>query len=171
LGDPQAVSFVRKMTPEVRRRWAENVPGSVLRESAFGMTETHTIDCVPYGFAENDFDLLSEPVFCGSPVPGTDIAIVEKGTQTPGPLGEIGKIIVRSPSITDGYWRNEEATREQLVDGWIHTGDNGRIDTDGFLHYLGREKEMIKVRSEEHTSELQSREKLVCRHLLETIKM
>lgn len=145
LTDPQAVSFVRKMTPEVRHRWAELVPGSVLRESAYGMTETHTIDSVPYGFAEDDFDLLSEPVFCGISVPGTDIAVVEKGTQNPVPLGEVGEIIVRSPSVTDGYWRNEEATREQLVDGWIHTGDNGRIDEKGFLHYLGREKEMIKV--------------------------
>ncbi|MTB88121.1 AMP-binding protein [Aeromicrobium senzhongii] len=145
LVDPQAVSFVRKMTPEVRRRWAESVPGSVLRESSYGMTETHTIDCVPYGFAEDDYDLLSEPVFCGVPVPGTDIAIVELGTQRPVPLGEVGEIIVRSPSVTDGYWRNEEATREQLVDGWIHTGDNGRIDERGFLHYLGRRKEMIKV--------------------------
>lgn len=145
LQDPQAVSFVRKMTPEVRRRWAEAVPGSVLRESSYGMTETHTIDCVPFGFAENDFDLLAEPVFCGIPVPGTDIAIVELGTQTPVALGEVGEIIVRSPSVTDGYWRNEEATREQLVDGWIHTGDNGRIDEQGFLHYLGRRKEMIKV--------------------------
>lgn len=146
LLDPQAVSFVRKMTPEVRHRWADLVPGSVLRESAYGMTETHTIDCVPYGFSENDFDLLSEPVFCGIPVPGTDIAVVELGTQNPVPLGEVGEIIVRSPSVTDGYWRNEEATREQLVDGWIHTGDNGRIDERGFLHYLGRRKEMIKVR-------------------------
>ncbi|SKB05387.1 AMP-binding protein [Aeromicrobium choanae] len=146
LLDPQAVSFVRKMTPEVRHRWAELVPGSVLRESAYGMTETHTIDAVPYGFAENDQDLLAEPVFCGIPVPGTDIAIVELGTQNPVPLGEVGEIIVRSPSVTDGYWRNEEATREQLVDGWIHTGDNGRIDEQGFLHYLGRRKEMIKVR-------------------------
>ncbi|GAA2080766.1 AMP-binding protein [Aeromicrobium tamlense] len=145
LEDPQAVSFIRKMTPEVRRRWAELVPGSTLRESSYGMTETHTIDCVPYGFAENDFDLLSEPVFCGIPVPGTDIAVVELGTQTPVPLGEVGEIIVRSPSVTDGYWRNEEATRDQLVDGWIHTGDNGRIDEQGFLHYLGRRKEMIKV--------------------------
>ncbi|MET0467490.1 MAG: AMP-binding protein [Aeromicrobium sp.] len=145
LLDPQAVSFVRKMTPEVRHRWAELVPGSVLRESAYGMTETHTIDAVPYGFAENDLDLLSEPVFCGIPVPGTDIAVVELGTQNPVPLGEVGEIIVRSPSVTDGYWRNEEATREQLVDGWIHTGDNGRIDEQGFIHYLGRRKEMIKV--------------------------
>lgn len=145
LEDPQAVSFVRKLTPEVRRQWAEVVPGSVLRESAYGMTETHTIDVVPYGFAVGDRDLESEPVFAGLPVPGTDVAVVELGTQTPVPLGEVGEIIVRSPSVTSGYWRNEEATRAQLVEGWIHTGDSGRIDEQGLLHYLGRRKEMIKV--------------------------
>src|SRR5699024_6300977 len=55
------------------------------------------------------------------------------------------EIIVRSPSVTTGYWRNPEATAQQLVDGWIHTGDNGRVDEYGFLHFLGRSKEMIKV--------------------------
>nr|MCW2727460.1 acyl-CoA synthetase [Aeromicrobium sp.] len=145
LVDPQAVSFVRKMTPGVRAAWAEVAPQCVLRESSYGMTETHTIDVVPYGFAQDDFDLLAEPVFCGIPVPGTDVAVVELGTLKPVPLGEVGEIIVRSPSVTDGYWRNEAATAEQLVEGWIHTGDNGRIDEHGFLHYLGRRKEMIKV--------------------------
>lgn len=71
---------------------------------------------------------------------------MEFGTQKPLPLDEVGEIIVRSPSVTDGYWRNPEATKEQLVDGWVHTGDNGRIDSEGFLHYLGRRKEMIKVK-------------------------
>lgn len=65
------------------------------------MTETHTIDVVPYGFAENDQDLLAEPVFCGIPVPGTDVAVVEFGTQVPAdrerrrdhraqPVGDLG---------------------------------------------------------------------------------
>jgi long-chain acyl-CoA synthetase len=53
---------------------------------------------------------------------------------------------VRSPAVMTGYWRNPQATAEQLVDGWLHTGDHGRIDEDGFVHYLGRTKEMIKVK-------------------------
>ncbi|MBC7594213.1 MAG: AMP-binding protein [Kineosporiaceae bacterium] len=146
LTDPQAVSFVRKMTPEVRRQWSEVAPGPQLRESAYGMTETHTMDCVPYGFAQGDHDLLAEPVFCGLPVPGTDVAVVSFESGEPLPLGEVGEIIVRSPSVTTGYWRNQSATDAQLRDGWIHTGDNGRIDELGCLHYLGREKEMIKVK-------------------------
>lgn len=147
LTDPMAVSFVRKLSPEVRHRWAAAAgPGSLLREGAYGMTETHTFDATPYGFAEDDRDLRSQPVFCGIPVPGTDIAVVSWQTGAPLPLGEVGEIIVRSPSVMTGYWGNPEATARQLRDGWLHTGDNGTLDEDGCLHYLGRDKEMIKVK-------------------------
>lgn len=144
---PMAVSFVRKMTPDVRQTWrAAAGPGSVLREAAYGMTETHTFDATPYGFDQGDKDLLAEPVFCGVPVPGTDVAVVRFGTLEPLPIGEAGEIIVRSPSVMTGYWNRPDATAEQLEDGWLHTGDNGRIDEDGCLHYLGRDKDMIKVK-------------------------
>lgn len=144
---PLAVSFVRKMTPDVRETWkAAASPDSVLREAAYGMTETHTFDATPYGFDTDDRDLLAEPVFCGVPVPGTDIAVVRFGTLEPLPVGEAGEIIVRSPSVMTGYWNRPDATAEQLEDGWLHTGDNGRIDEDGCLHYLGRDKDMIKVK-------------------------
>ncbi|MER7556038.1 AMP-binding protein [Nocardioides sp. NPDC126508] len=147
LVDPMAVSFIRKLTPDVRHRWAA-VAGStsVLREGAYGMTETHTFDTTPYGMAEDDRDLRAEPVFCGIPVPGTDIAVVSFETGEPLPIGEAGEIIVRSPSVTTGYWNKPEATASQLRDGWLHTGDNGRIGEDGCLHYLGRDKDMIKVK-------------------------
>jgi long-chain acyl-CoA synthetase len=147
LVDPMAVSFIRKLTPEVRHRWAAIAGAtSVLREGAYGMTETHTFDTTPYGMARDDRDLRAEPVFCGVPVPGTDIAVVSFETGAPLPIGEAGEIIVRSPSVTTGYWNKPEATASQLRDGWLHTGDNGRIDEDGCLHYLGRDKDMIKVK-------------------------
>ncbi|MFM9370474.1 AMP-binding protein [Streptomyces sp. Da 82-17] len=147
LDDPMAVSFVRKLSPEIRHRWqAAAGPHSVLREGAYGMTETHTFDATPYGLAQDDRDLLAEPVFCGVPVPGTDIAVVSFETGEPLPLGEVGEIVVRSPSVMTGYWRNPEATAAQLRDGWLHTGDNGRIGEDGCLRYLGRDKDMIKVK-------------------------
>ncbi|MCR3719669.1 MULTISPECIES: AMP-binding protein [Prauserella salsuginis group] len=146
LRDPMAVSFVRKMTPEVRAAWQAAVGDhSVLREGAYGMTETHTMDVTPFGLAEADADLRAEPVFCGIPVPGTDVAVVDFTTGMPLPLGEAGEILVRSPSVMTGYWNKPEATARQLVGGWLHTGDNGRIDDQGCLHYLGRDKDMIKV--------------------------
>ncbi|GAB3867535.1 AMP-binding protein [Nocardioides maradonensis] len=143
---PMAISFVQVLTPEVRAAWREAVgPHSVLREAAYGMTETHTFDVTPYGFDAEDADLLAEPIFCGLPVPGTDVAVVEPGTLTPVPLGEVGEIVVRSPSVMTGYWQRADATAGQLRDGWLMTGDNGRLDDDGCLHFLGRAKDMIKV--------------------------
>lgn len=143
---PMAMSFIRKLTPQVRRRWAQVVgEHSVLREGSYGLTESHTIDVVPYGFADDDHDLTTTPVFCGLPVPGTDVLVVDPVTAEPMALGEPGEIILRSPSITTGYWRNPEATASQLRDGWLHTGDTGHLDEDGCLHYLARAKDMIKV--------------------------
>lgn len=144
---PMAVSFVRKLTQDVRAAWREAVGAhSVLCEAAYGMTETHTFDATPYGMADEDQDLLAEPVFCGVPMPGTDLAVVRFGTLDPLPLGEAGEIVVRSPSVMTGYWNRPEATAAQLTGGWLHTGDNGRLDENGCLHYLGRDKDLIKVK-------------------------
>ncbi|TWP38927.1 AMP-binding protein [Leekyejoonella antrihumi] len=147
LEDPMAVSFVRKLDSQVRSRWIDAVGArSVLREAAYGMTETHTMDASPYRMSANDRDLHEEPVFCGVPVPGTDVLVVDWETGSPLPIGEDGQIILRSPSVITGYWNNPAATAEQLRDGWLQTGDSGRLDEAGCLHYLGRRKEMIKVK-------------------------
>lgn len=147
LVDPMAISFVRKLSPEVRHQWSSGAGAtSLLREAAYGLTETHTFDATPYGFAEDDKDLRVEPIFCGIPVAGTDIAVVAFETGDPLDIGQAGEIIVRSPSVMTGYWQKPEETAKQLRNGWLHTGDNGRIDEDGCVHYLGRDKDMIKVK-------------------------
>ncbi|WP_235997479.1 AMP-binding protein [Nocardiopsis coralli] len=147
LTDPSAMSFVRKLDPQIRARWSAEVgSGSVLREAAYGLTESHTFDATPYGLADGDRDLRSEPVFCGLPVPGTDVAVVSFETGEPLPIGTEGEIVLRSPSVMTGYWNRPDATARQLRDGWLHTGDNGRMDEDGCLHYLGRDKDLIKVK-------------------------
>jgi len=61
------------------------------------------------------------------------------------PLGEEGEIVLRNPGCMKGYWNNPEKTAETLIDGWVYTGDVGRFDEDGYLYWLGRRKEMIKV--------------------------
>lgn len=59
------------------------------------------------------------------------------------PAGEKGEIVVRGENVMRGYWKNEKATREALRDGWLHTGDMGYVDEDGFLFVLGRFKSLL----------------------------
>lgn len=137
-------SFVKKLNPEYRRRW-QALTGAVMMEAAWGMTETHTCDTFTTGQQDDDFDLKSQPIFVGLPVPGTEFKITSFTTGELQPLGAEGEIVVRSPSQLKSYWNKPEATAASIHDGWFHTGDIGLLDEDGFLHFLGRRKEMLKV--------------------------
>lgn len=143
LDNATSMSFVLKLDSTIRQRWRA-ATGQILREVSYGMTETNTLDTVTLGFQADDYDLRSEPVFCGVPVPGTDVLIVD-AAGAPVPLGQAGQIIVRSPAVLSGYYNNPDATAASLRDGWLHTGDVGKLDERGALHYLARDKEMIKT--------------------------
>lgn len=145
LTNVRVVSFVKKLNIDYRRRWQEKV-GTILAESAWGMTETHTSDSYTTGMQDDDFDLKSRPTFVGLPVPGTEFKICDFETGAIVPLGAEGEICCRTPSLLKGYWNKPEATADTLRNGWLHSGDIGLIDEDGYLHYLGRRKEMIKVK-------------------------
>ena len=145
LRQVRVVSFVKKLNLDYRRRW-QALTGGILAEAAWGMTETHTSDTFTTGFQDGDFDLHAQPVFVGLPVPGTEFKICDFETGALQPLGVDGEIRVRSPSLLKGYWNQPAATAEALVGGWLRTGDIGLIDEQGFLHFLGRRKEMLKVK-------------------------
>ena len=75
-----------------------------------------------------------------------DLRIGTVGRLLPGNsmrIAEDGELLVRGGVVFDGYWHNEQATAEAIVDGWFHTGDLGSIDEDGFLTIVGRKKEII----------------------------
>jgi long-chain acyl-CoA synthetase len=73
----------------------------------------------------------------GQPLPGIEIKIHEPDRRG------VGEVIARGPSIMSGYYGNEKATSEALQDGWLHTGDLGRLDDEGNLYIVGRSKELI----------------------------
>lgn len=145
LTQVRVVSFVKKLNPDYRKRW-KDLTGTTLTEASYGMTETHTSNTFTAGFQDGDFDLISQPIFVGLPVPGAEFKITDFQTGELVPLGSEGEIRVRTPSLLKSYWNKPEATAESLVDGWLRTGDIGCIDTDGFIHFLGRRKEMLKVK-------------------------
>jgi long-chain acyl-CoA synthetase len=57
--------------------------------------------------------------------------------------GEVGEILIRGPNVMKGYWRRPDATEETIRDGWLHSGDLGRRDSDGYFYVVDRKKEMI----------------------------
>ncbi|MGD9862317.1 MAG: AMP-binding protein [Pseudodonghicola sp.] len=138
-------SFVKKLNHSYRSRWHE-LTGSVMAEAAWGMTETHTCDTFTTGYQDGDWDLDQQPVFVGMPCPGTEFKICDFDSGALKPLGEEGEICVRSPSLLSAYWNKPEATAESIKGGWLHTGDIGVLDDKGLLHFLGRRKEMLKVK-------------------------
>ena len=91
----------------------------------YGLTETASVASVN---TPDAFQLGS----VGRPLPGIQVRIADDD-----------EILIKGPNIFNGYYRDAEATRETLVDGWLHTGDLGRLDEDGFLHITGREKDII----------------------------
>ena len=144
LRSTRVSSFVKKLNEGYRRRW-HALTGVTMIEAAWGMTETHTCDTFTAGQQADDFDLKSQPIFVGLPVPGTEFKITAFETGELVPLGSEGEIVVRSPSQLKSYWNKPDATAASIRDGWFFTGDIGLLDADGFLHFLGRRKEMLKV--------------------------
>lgn len=79
----------------------------------------------------------------GLPFPDVDAAIVHQETGEPVPIGEVGELVVRGPNIMQGYWKRESETKVSLRDGWLHTGDLGKMDADGYFYIIERAKDMI----------------------------
>ena len=88
---------------------------------------------------QGNSDLL---LSAGRPVPGCEVQIVDdEGNHLT--AGKIGEIVVRGPQVMIGYWNRPEATGEVLRDGWLHTGDVGRLDDEGYLYLQDRKKDVI----------------------------
>jgi fatty-acyl-CoA synthase len=109
----------------------------VLLRQIYGMTEAGGSATV-----NPREEALTKPDYCGQGGPFTKIRVIRDDGTDCDP-GEPGEIVIKGPSVTPGYWRNEEATAETIVDGWLHSGDIGMLDERGFLKMLERKKDMI----------------------------
>ena len=131
-------SFGITFTEALAQQWKDFAPNAVASEAAYGLSETHTCDTM---MPVDDIRWGTQ----GKPVPGNRIRIVNPDTGEDMPVGEQGEIIISGPGNFRGYWNKPEATEKTLKNGWVHTGDMGTLDADGYLTFSGRFKEMIKV--------------------------
>ncbi len=124
------------MPPELVKRIDDNfVKGSP--GLGYGMTETNA-----YGPQNAGADFVANPTSTGRPVPIMDLKVTDPlGTVLP--VGETGEIWFRAPSLIRGYWNRPEATAETIVDGWLRSGDIGRLDEEGFVYVSDRAKDMV----------------------------
>jgi acyl-CoA synthetase (AMP-forming)/AMP-acid ligase II len=103
----------------------------------YGLTECFAITTsTPYE------DALRKIKAVGQCLPTMDAKIVDdQGNEVA--TGSIGEIVLKGAKVFEGYWKKPEATRATIVDGWVHTGDIGKIDEEGFVYILDRKKDMI----------------------------
>ncbi len=103
----------------------------------YGLTESFAmVTTTPFE------DALRKIKAVGQCLPTVEARIVDnEGNELP--TGTIGEIVLKGAKSFKGYWKKPEATRETIVDGWVHTGDIGKIDGEGFIYILDRKKDMI----------------------------
>lgn len=117
----------------------------------YGMTETITTNIVTPLYEDMPVDPNTGIVALGKAGLGHEIRIVNAEGNEAQP-GEIGEILVKSPSLMKGYFKNPEATNETIQNGWLHTGDNGYYNDEGFIWFVDRNNDMIKRAGENISS-------------------
>jgi len=118
--------------PAIQEKWQKKTGLNLL--NGYGLTETTAgaIVCLPNKF---NHDALGVPM-------GGEVKIVDSQGETV-PFGERGEILFKGDQVAKGYWEQPEKTAQTFIDGWLHTGDIGTMDADGFIFFVDREKDLI----------------------------
>jgi long-chain acyl-CoA synthetase len=138
LSSLRAISFGGAPTaPETIEKAREVLPVEPSFANAYGLTETHGVATLNGGK-----DLLGRKTSVGRPIPVLDLEVVDEEGK-PLPNGELGELRFRGATVTPGYWNRPDATAEAVRGGWLHTGDLGYRDAEGFFFVVDRAKDMI----------------------------
>ncbi len=122
---------------ELQRRIRETFPSVKATTNAYGLTESSSVATIlALGTEAEKVDSV------GLPMPVVDIAIADPQGNHLG-AHETGEVLIRGPIVMAGYWENPEATAETIRDGWLHTGDVGHLDDEGYLYITDRAKDML----------------------------
>ncbi|BBX40680.1 fatty-acid--CoA ligase FadD5 [Mycobacterium simiae] len=127
---------------------AAPAPDALLREmsaifpgtqilAAFGQTEMSPVTCMLLGE-----DAIRKRGSVGKVIPTVSARVVDENMNDV-PIGEVGEIVYRAPTLMAGYWNNPAATAEAFAGGWFHSGDLVRMDEDGYVWVVDRKKDMI----------------------------
>ena len=118
------------------REMSATFPGTQIL-AAFGQTEMSPVTCMLLGE-----DAIRKRGSVGKVIPTVAARVVDENMNDV-PVGEVGEIVYRAPTLMSGYWNNPEATAEAFAGGWFHSGDLVRMDEDGYVWVVDRKKDMI----------------------------
>jgi malonyl-CoA/methylmalonyl-CoA synthetase len=129
------ISGSAPLLEDTHRRWREQTGHAILER--YGMTETNMNTSNPY-----DGERRAGTV--GFALPGVEVIVAEPRTGESLPAGETGSIEIRGENLFSGYWKMPEKTNEEFREnGFFISGDLGKFDEDGYLHIVGRSKDLI----------------------------
>ena len=147
LGDPefssvdfsslkQTIAGGMAVQESVAQQW-NNVTGCWISQG-YGLTETSPV------VSSNRMDISGFNGSVGVPLPSTHVCVQDdKGEKLP--IGEVGEICVKGPQVMSGYWHRQRETELTIVNGWLRTGDIGRMDEQGYIYIVDRKKDMVIV--------------------------
>lgn len=118
------------------RQMSEVFPGTQIM-AAFGQTEMSPVTCMLLGE-----DAIRKRGSVGKVIPTVSARVVDDEMNDV-PIGQVGEIVYRAPTLMSGYWNNPDATAEAFAGGWFHSGDLVRMDEDGYVWVVDRKKDMI----------------------------
>jgi long-chain acyl-CoA synthetase len=139
----KAYSGGAPVSPVIEQAW-RSATGHGLH-NIYGLTETTSPShAVPLG-AHAPVDTDTGALSVGLPVPGAEVRIVDPETLADVAVGQPGEVWIRGPMVADGYWNLPDASSSAFVDGYLRTGDIGKMDADGWFFIVDRLKDMINA--------------------------